>query len=307
MSENTYLPFAFFEGKIVPTEQAKVSVMTNALQYGNAIFDGIRGYLSADKKSINIFRLDDHYHRFLNALKILNKSIRYDEKKLISTTLELAKVNKPKSDCYIRPFAYATNYEISPDLSKLDFEYALYMIPLGEYLSISKGLKLAISNWVRINDNMIPSRAKVSGGYINSSLAKGDAARLGYDDALMLTQDGHIAEGSGANFFMVRDGVLITSPRYADVLEGITRRSILQLAHDLGIPTQERPIDRTEVYIADEAFLSGTGAQVAWISEVDGRMIGNGKMGPLTAKIQKLFFSIVRGNMNKYTSWLTKV
>lgn len=307
MGENTYFPFAFFEGKIVPTEQAKISIMTNALQYGNAIFGGIRGYLSSDKKSVNVFRPEDHYKRFLNALKILNKSIRYDEKNLMSTTLELARINKPKSDCYIRPFAYATNYEISPDLSKLDFELALYMIPLGEYLSISKGLKLAISNWIRINDNMIPSRAKISGGYINSSLAKGDAARLGYDDALMLTQDGHLAEGTGANFFMVRDGVLTTSPRYADVLEGITRRSILQLAYDLGIPTQERPIDRTEVYIAEEAFLSGTGAQVAWISEVDGRMIGNGKIGPITTKIQKLFFSIVRGNERKYSSWLTKV
>ena len=181
------------------------------------------------------------------------------------------------------------------------------MIPLGEYLPISKGLKLAISNWVRINDNMIPSRAKISGGYINSSLAKGDAARLGYDDALMLTMDGHLEEASGANFFIIRDEVLVTSPRYADVLEGITRRSLLQLAYDLGISTQERPIDRTEVYIAEEAFLSGTGAQLAWISEIDGRVIGNGKIGPITAKIQKLFFSIVRGNEKKYSSWLTKV
>lgn len=284
-----------------------MSIMTNALQYGNAVFGGIRGYLSSDKKSIYIFRVGDHYRRFLNSLKILNKSIRYDARKLTSITLELARVNRPKTDCYIRPFAYGLNYELSPDLSKLDFEFAAYMIPLGEYLPISKGLKLAISNWVRINDNMIPSRAKISGGYINSSLAKGDAARLGYDDALMLTMDGHLAEGSGANFFMVRDGVLVTSPRYADVLEGITRRSLLQLAYDLGISAQERPIDRTEVYVAEEAFLSGTGAQCAWVAEIDGRVIGNGKIGSITAKIQKLFFSIVRGNEKKYSNWLTKV
>lgn len=281
--------------------------MSNAVQYGNAIFGGIRGYVSEDKKNVSIFRIEDHYQRFLKSLKILNKTIRYDVRMLKEITLELARKNKPATDCYFRPFAYATNFEISPDLSKVDFDFALYMIPLGEYLSISKGLKLAISNWIRINDNMIPSRAKICGGYINSSLAKGDAVRIGCDDALMLTQDGHLAEGSGANFFLVRDGAMITSPRYMDILEGITRRTIIELADELKIKVYERPIDRTEVYIADEAFLTGTGAQVAWISEVDGREIGNGKMGPVTVKIQKLFFDIVRGKEKKYSSWLTKV
>lgn len=154
---------------------------------------------------------------------------------------------------------------------------------------------------------MIPSRAKIGGGYINSSLAKGDAVRQGYDDVLMLSADGHVAEGSGANFFMVRDGRLITSPAYSDILEGITRRTIIKLATDLKIPVEERPIDRTEVYIADEAFLSGTGAQVAWVVEVDGRVIGKGRIGQITAKIQKLFFNIVRGKEKKYSDWLTKV
>lgn len=300
-------PYAFFEGKIVPISEAKVSIMTNALQYGTGIFGGIRCYVSDSKKSLHIFRLEDHYKRFLQSLRILNKSIRYDANKLVNITLELARKNAPKTDCYFRPFAYASSFDVTLDLSKLDFEFALYMIPLGEYLPISKGLKLAVSNWIRINDNVIPPRAKISGGYVNSSLAKGDAARLGYDDTLMLTQDGHIAEASSANFFMIRDGVLITSPKYGDVLEGITRRSILQLAQDLAIPTLEREIDRTEVYIADEAFLTGTGAQVAWVSEVDGRMIGNGKVGHFTSKIRTLFFDIVRGKEKKYAHWLTKV
>lgn len=307
MSDNTYFPFSFFESKIIPTEQAKVNIMVSALQYGNGIFGGIRGYLSTDKKKVNIFRMDDHYRRFLNSLKILNKTIRFDQRRLVEITVEVAKKNNPKSDCYIRPFAYAANFEISPDLSKAEFDYALYMIPLGEYLSISKGLKLGISNWIRISDNMIPARAKICGGYINSSLAKQDAVKLGYDDALMLSIDGHLSEGSGANFFMVRDGMLITTPKYADVLEGITRRTIIQTAADLNIPIVERMIDRTEVYIADEAFLSGTGAQIAWIAEVDGRMVGNGKIGPITTKLQKLFFSIVRGNEKKYSSWLTEI
>ena len=304
---DSFLPFAYFQGKIIPAELAKVSIMTNALQYGNAVFAGIRGYQTSGKKSSHIFRLADHYSRFLNSLKILNTKIPYNHAKLVEVTLELAKKNNAKTDFYIRPIAYAANFELSPDLSRLTFDFAIYMIPLGEYLPIHKGLKLMISSWTRINDNMIPSRAKITGGYINSSLAKADAVNLGFDDALMMTQDGHIAEGSAANFFMVRDGVLITSPRSADILEGITRRSIIQLAQDLSIPISERLIDRTESYIADEAFLSGTGAQLAWIASIDSRTIGTGKMGPVTGKLQKLFFSIVRGNERKYSSWLSKV
>lgn len=307
MKKTEYFPYAFFEGKVVPTETAKINIMTNALQYGTGVFGGIRGYMAANGKGVNIFRISDHYKRLLNALKILNKSVKYSQSDLVALTLNLVKKNKPATDCYLRPVAYGANYELSPDLSKLEFDFALYMIPLGEYLPVSKGLKLMISNWIRINDNMIPSRAKVTGGYINSSLAKGDAVKLGFDDALMLTQDGHLAEGSGANFFMVRDGKLITSPKFADVLEGITRRTIIELANDLKIPVEERHIDRTEVYIADEAFLTGTGAQVAWIAEVDSRKIGSGKIGPYTYKIQKLFFDIVRGKEKEYSNWLTKV
>jgi branched-chain amino acid aminotransferase len=307
MSHTKSLPYAFFEGKIIPVEQAKVSIMTNGLQYGNGIFGGLRGYTTATGKGIHIFRLADHYRRFLNSMRILNKTIHYNHSELVNLTIELARKNAPVTDCYFRPFAYASTCEISPDISLCDFDFALYMVPLGEYLSISKGLKLAVSNWIRINDNMIPSRAKISGGYINSSLAKGDAVKLGYDDALMMTMDGHIAEGTGANFFLVREGILLTSPRYADVLEGITRRTIIELAGDLEIPVMEREIDRTEVYIADEAFLTGTGAQLAWVSEVDGRRIGDGKIGPISAKIQKLFFDIVRGKEKKYSKWLTKI
>ena len=301
------MPFAYFQGKIIPAELAKVSIMTNALQYGNAVFAGIRGYQTSGKKNSHIFRLADHYSRFFKSLKILNTKIPYNHAKLVEVTLELAKKNNAKTDFYIRPIAYAANFELSPDLSRLTFDFAIYMIPLCEYLPIHKSLKLMISSWTRINDNMIPSRAKITGGYINSSLAKADAVNLGFDDALMMTQDGHIAEGSAANFFMVRDGVLITSPRSADILEGITRRSIIQLAQDLSIPISERMIDRTESYIADEAFLSGTGAQLAWIASIDSRTIGTGKMGPVTGKLQKLFFSIVRGNERKYSSWLSKV
>lgn len=300
-------PFAFFEGEIKPFELARVNIMTNALQYGTAVFGGIRGYLAKDGKTVNIFRLNDHFQRFLNSLKIINKTIRYDRRKLMEITLELARKNRPDTDCYFRPFAYASGLDFSPDLTDVNFDYAMYAVKLGEYLPINKGLKLMVSNWTRLSDNVLPPRAKISGGYINSSMARTDAVRMGCDDALMMTADGHIAEASAANFFLVRDGKLITPPSYADILEGITRRSIMTIANDLGIPVVERLIDKTEVYIADEAFLSGTGVQVAWISEVDGRTIGEGSIGPVSAKIQKLFFDIVRGKEKKYASWLTKV
>lgn len=306
MKKTEYFPYAFFEGKIVSTENAKINIMTNAFQYGNAVFGGIRGYVGADN-DIYIFRISDHYKRFLSALKILNKTIKYSQNRLIEITKELAKKNKPATDSYFRPIAYGTRYGLSPDLHYLDFDFALYMIPLGEYLPLSRGLKLMISSWTRISDSMIPARAKISGSYVNSSLAKGDASRLGFDDALMMNADGHITEGSAANFFMIRDGILITPPKYSDVLEGVTRRTLLELAEELSVSVVERDIDRTEVYIADEAFLSGTGAQVAWIAEVDGRKVGNGKMGSITGKIQKLFFDIVRGKEKKYKDWLTKI
>ncbi|MBI1744730.1 branched-chain amino acid transaminase [Candidatus Acetothermia bacterium] len=307
MAQAASFPYAFFEGKIVLIEEAKVNIMTHALQYGTGVFGGIRGYVSAEKQSVNVFRLQDHYARFLQSLKILGKSFKYTHPELVEITLALAKKNNPQTDCYFRPLAYASSYELAPDLSRVDFEFAMYMLPLKEYLSTSKGLRLMITHWTRINDNIIPSRGKVTGGYINSSLARAEAVRHGYDDALLLTHDGHLAEGSGSNFFMVREGVLITSPKYADVLEGITRRTVLELAQDLKIPAEEREIDLTEVYIAEEAFLTGTAAQVAWIADIDGRPIGDGKMGPITSKIQQLFFDIVRGKERKYSEWLTKV
>lgn len=291
----------------MPVENAKISIMSKTVQYGMAVFGGIRGYMQEEKNTVAIFRLEDHYLRLLKALKILNKEIKYSHAELMEKTIELIRKNSPETDCYFRPIAYADSTALSPDLAHTDFDFAIYMIPLSEYLPVNKGLNLNISGWSRISDNTIPSRAKITGGYINSALAKQDAVLLGFDDTLMMTQSGHIAEGSSSNFFIVRDGILVTPPRYDDVLEGITRRTILEIAGDLSIPSEERSIDRTEVYIADEAFLTGTGAQVAWIAEVDGRTIGDGKIGPITKRLQKLFFDIVRGKEEKYSDWLTKI
>lgn len=283
-------------------------IMTNALQYGTAVFGGIRGYYNKKDKYLSVFRIEDHYRRFLSSLKIIETHIPYDETELKKITLELVKKNMPATDTYMRPFAYAGSTNLSPNLERDQaFEFALYMMPLGEYLPVDKGLSAMVSSWRRISDNAIPARGKISGSYINSALARQEATKLGFDEAIMLTQDGHLSEGSAENLFIVRNGVLITPPVTDDVLEGITRRTILQVAKNLGIETLERSIDRTELYIADEAFFSGTGVQVAWIAKVDNRAIGDGKRGPITTKLQKLYFSIVYGEEKKYERWCTKI
>lgn len=306
--KNQAFPYAFFQGKFVSTEDAKVSIMTNALQYGTGVFGGIRGYHNEQKKFLSVFRIDDHYKRFLSSLKIIGVSLKYSHADLKRITLELIKKNRPKTDTYFRPFAYAGSHNLSPNLEKDSiFDFALYMLPLGEYLPIDKGLSVKISSWRRISDNAIPSRAKISGAYINSAVARKEAADNGFDEAIILTEDGHVAEGSAENLFIVRDGVLITSEKTDDILEGITRRTILKLATDLKIPVEERKIDRTELYISDEAFFSGTGVQVSWIGKIDNRVLGNGKRGPITAKLQDLFFNIVRGNEKKYINLCTLV
>lgn len=301
-------PHAWFEGGIVPIEQAQVSIMTNALQYGTGWFAGVRGYLSADKKSFHIFRLDDHIHRFLSSAKILGVKIRHSSEELRNIIIDLTRKNAPTCDTYYRPFAYLGSLALSPDLSHDEyFDFALYMIPLGDYLATDRGNSVGVSTWRRISDTSIPARAKISGGYINSALAKKEAHDRGFVEAIVLTDDGHVSEGSAMNVFIVRNGVLITTPKYEDILEGITRHTILTLAHEMGIPTEERSIDRTELYIADEAFFSGTGAQVAWIDSVDGRKVSDGTEGFITKKLRDRFFNIVRGNDNKYEKWLTKI
>lgn len=305
----THYPYAFFEGKIVPTEDAKISIMTNALQYGTGAFGGIRGYLTDKKNTVALFHVEDHYKRLFNATKILNIPSPYSIKKMIEVTIDLVKKNKPTTDIYLRPIIYTSSYHLSPNLNPkvATFDFALYMIPLGEYLDINKGLKVCVSTWSRINDNMIPARGKITGGYINSSLARAEAEANGFDEAIVLDKNGHVAEGSSENLFIVRDGTIITAPNSSDILEGITRSSIIKIARDLDIPVIERELDRTELYIAEEAFFSGTGAQVAWISSIDRRTIGTGKLGPITQKLQKLFFEIVRGRTKKYSEWRTHV
>lgn len=306
--QTTSFPYAFFEGNVVKIEDAKVSVMTNGLQYGTAIFGGMRGYYNKEKGFLSVFRIDDHIKRFLQSLKIIDVKLNYTHEELKKITLELIEKNNPQTDTYFRPFAYAGSLNLSPNLERdHTFEFAQYMIPLGEYIPLDRGNSVVVSSWRRISDNSIPSRAKISGGYINSALAKKEAMQAGHDEAIFLSENGHVAEGSAMNLFIVRDGVVITPGKSDDILEGITRRSILQIAKDQGYAVEERSVDRSELYIADEAFFSGTGAQVAWIQKIDNRVIGDGNMGPITGKIRETFFNAVKGNDENYASWCTKI
>lgn len=305
--ESPLLPYTFFEGEYVPRDEAKVSIATHALQYGTGCFGGIRGYLDADGSTINVFRLPDHARRLLQSGLLLRAQLPYGSDDVVDIIRELIRRNAPSQDVYIRPFIYKAGLDLTPKLAGIADELAVYMITLGDYLDLSKPVRLTVSSWQRIEDNIIPSRGKVTGAYINSSLAKDQASEAGYDDALLLNRDGKVSEASGANLFIVRNGALITSPITADILEGITRRSLVEFARDLDIPIEERAIDRSELYIADEAFLCGTGAQIAAIGSIDGRPVGTGERGPITSQLQTIYFDLVRGKDSPYRHYLTQV
>jgi branched-chain amino acid aminotransferase len=300
-------PYAYFQGQFVPSDEAKVSIATHALQYGTGAFGGIRGYLDTSEETINIFRLPDHTRRLMNSARMLRANIALDADGVAGVIEELTARNNPKSNVYIRPLIYKAGLELTPRLNGVRDDIAIYMIAFGDYFQLDKPLRVMVSSWMRLVDNIIPSRGKISGGYINSSLAKDQAEEAGYDDAIMLNAAGKVAEGSGANLFIVRDGTLITSPITGDILEGITRRSVIMFANDAGIPVEEREIDRSELYVADEAFFCGTGAQVAAIGNVDGRPVGSGARGAITKRIQDIFFACVRGEDPTYGHLLTKV
>jgi branched-chain amino acid aminotransferase len=303
----TLLPYAFFEGEIVPNEDAKISIATHALQYGTGAFGGIRGYLDKSGSAINIFRLPDHVARLLQSGLMLRADLPYSQADVEKAITDLVRKNAPKHNIYIRPFIYKAGIVLSPKLRGIKDELAIYMLPLDDYVDLSAPLKLMVSSWQRVEDNIIPSRGKITGAYINSSFAKDQATEGGYDDAIMLNREGKVSEGSGANLFLVRNGTLITSPITADILEGITRRSMVEFARDEGIPVEERAIDRSELYVADEVFLCGTGVQIAAVGSIDGRQIGDGHRGPITQKLQEIYFSLLRGEDSPYRHYVTSV
>lgn len=295
---------AFFQGRIVPYSEAKVGVATHALNYGTAVFCGLRGYWNEEKKKLFVFRPMDHYRRFLLSCRLLCMTVEHTPESLTQLTLELLRKDNYQQDIYIRSLAYKADETIGVRLHDLKDELTIFAFPYGLYVKNDTRAHVTVSSWRRIDDNMIPARGKISGAYANSALIKTDAARAGFDEALVLTQDGHLSEGSAMNLFIVRDNVLITPPVTENILEGITRRTVIELArNELKLTVVERPIDRTEIYICDELILTGTAAQVTVATRVDHRPIGNGVMGPVGEGLRKLFEGVVRGNNPKYAHW----
>ncbi|TAK14806.1 MAG: branched-chain amino acid transaminase [Anaerolineae bacterium] len=300
--------FAFFKGSIVPYSEAKVGVMTHSLNYGTAVFGGVRGYWNEQEEELFIFRAMDHYKRFLNSAKLMLMDLGTSAEDMTRMTIELLQKEGLRQDMYIRPLAYKGDEIIGVRLHNLTDEFTIFAVPFDKYVSNDTGAHVTFSSWRRVDDNMIPARGKIAGAYVNTALIKTDAVRAGFDEALVLNVDGHLSEGSAENIFMVRDGKIITPPVTDNILEGITRRSVIELAQEeLGVEVIERHIDRTEVYLCDEFFMTGTAAQVTAVTKVDHRPIGNGEMGPITSQMRKLYSDVVRGKVKKYRHWNTPV
>lgn len=296
--------FAYFEGKIVPYSEAKVGVMTHALNYGTAVFGGIRGYWNAEEEQLFVFRPVDHYRRFLDSARILFMDFEQTPEDLTQITLDLLRMEGHRLDVYVRPLGYKADEIIGVKLHDLKDELTIFSVPFERYVTNDSDAHVTISSWRRVDDNSIPARGKISGAYANSALIKTDAFKAGFDEALVLNQDGHISEGSAMNFFMVRSGALVSPPVTENILEGITRRSIIELARaELGIPVIERPVDRTEVYICDELFMTGSAVQVMAVTRVDYRKVGSGQMGPVTIQLRKLYSDVLHGRHPKYRHW----
>ncbi len=300
--------FAYFNGAYVPTEDAKVSIMTHALNYGTGLFEGIRGYYVQEANNILIFRLKEHVDRMVRNFNVLCMEVPEDAAKIEEICVEVVRKSGFREGVYIRPMCYKSELSLGPKLRGVESSFCCYIIKLGDYCDIESGLDIAVSSWRRLSDNAIPSRVKATGSYLNSSLAATDAKQSGFDEAIFLREDGTVAEGSAMNLFMVMNGKLITPPPTADILVGITRNTIIELAREeLGLEVIERPIGRTELYVCDELFFSGTGAQVAPIRSVDRRVIGSGMPGPISKKLQDVYFNVVQGRLPKYRAWCTPV
>jgi len=301
--------YAFFQSKIVPIEEAKVDIRTHSLQYGTAVFEGIRSYWNETEKANYAFRMEDHYKRLFNSAKVMMIKIDYSLNDLCGYTIELLKKENYSEDVYVRPFAYNSGLNLGPKLINNEQDLLIYSLPLGEYLDLSKALKVCISSWSRIPDNSIPPRAKISGSYVNAAFQKTEALLNGYDEAITLAYGtSFVCEGSAENLFMVKNDALITPPINNDILEGITRNTVIELAkEELGLSVIERQISRTELYTAEELFLCGTSAQIAPIGSVDGRVISNNEIGKITKKIQDIYFLVVKNKIKKYSKWCTKV
>jgi branched-chain amino acid aminotransferase len=300
--------FAYFGGAIVPMSEATVNVATHCLNYGTGCFEGIRAYWNAEQEQLYVLKLREHFERFANSQRMLKIEIPESIDDLCRITLELLRRQNFRQDVYIRPLAYKSSRTIKLTLSSLENALTIFAFPMGNYVDISNGLHVSISSWRRVSGNAIPVRAKTVGAYVNSSLAIDEAVAAGYDETIFLTESGNVSEGSSCNLFLVRRGQFSTPRTSDDILEGITRNCVIEMARrELGIQTHERAIDRTELYDADEIFLTGTGVQISPVTRIEGRPIGDGKPGPITMELQRRYLAAVRGDDPNYAAWCTAV
>ena len=299
--------FVFMNGEYVEADKATIPIRTHAFLYGTSVFEGIRAYYNEEENQLYAFRVPEHYGRLLRSAKVMWIKSPYSVKEYTNITKDLLKKNEYKTDVYIRPTLYKSSIKVGPTLPDNEDSFLIFTTPFGNYFDGEKGLKLCVSNWRRSSDNSIPPRAKISGAYANAALIKTDAHECGFDDAVVLSDSGQVAEGSAMNIFLVINGILVTSNTTDDILVGITRNTVIELAKELGIPVKERAIDRTELYIADEVFCCGTGAQIVPVESIDHRPVGDGKIGEITKKIQNLYFDVVRGKVDKFKKWCLPV
>jgi branched-chain amino acid aminotransferase len=296
--------YAFFHKQFMPLSEAKIGILTHALHYGTACFEGIRGNWDSEQERFCIFRIQDHYKRLLDGCRLLKINLPYSVDKLCQLTKELVERSGYQEDVYIRPLAYKSSETVGVRLHDLEDDFLIVVTTLPPYLDIEKGVRCCTSSWRRVDDTMIPPRGKICGIYVNSALAKTEAWENGFEEAILLTHDGHVCEGSGENIFLVSGGKLITPPPSDNILLGITRDTVMKLAkNELGIDTIERQVDRSELYLAEECFFTGTAAHIAPILEIDRRPIGTGEIGKMTAKLQKLFAKVMLGKNSKYSDW----
>lgn len=306
--ESTTELWAYFRGEFVPLREARVSVMTHALNYGTAVFEGVRAYWNADHEQLYVLDLIPHFTRIRSSAKVLMMDVAQTPEELAAITVELLRRSKLREDVYVRPLVYKSSEVIGVRLHNLESDVTIFAIPFGQYIDTEGGIRAHVSSWRRTDDNAIPARGKITGAYVNSAFAKTEAQLNGFDEAIVLTADGHVSEGSAENLFIVRNGTLITPPVTDNVLEGITRSALLTMAREvLKVPVSERSIDRTELYVADELFLCGTGAQISPVIDVDRRTVGDGHVGPITRQLSTMYFDAVRGRSDAYRDWLTPV
>ncbi len=299
---------AFFRNEFVALAEAKVSIVTHALNYGTGCFEGIRGNWNAEEQQLYLFRVREHYERLARSCRVMKLELPYGTDELVALTRELVARNGFREDVYLRPIAYKGSEVIGVRLHDLEDHFSLFCVPFGAYHEVEKGVRCCTVSWRKVPDLAIPTRAKVTGIYVNSALARTEAHEHGFDEAIMLTQENMVCEGSGENIFAIIRGELVTPDPSQDILVGITRDSVMRLAREeLGLRVVERPMARNELYVADEVFMTGTAAHVTPVLEIDYRPIGNGDVGPITQRLKDLYFDAIYGRNKKYIDWCTPV